>query len=52
MHLLELDEIKKFLKTVSYTFTKRRPRPTQGCTADDDDDIFSYKKLLRLEAAS
>jgi hypothetical protein len=26
-HLLELGGIKMFFKTVSYTFTKRRPRP-------------------------
>ena len=48
IHLLELFEIKMFFKTVSYTFTKRRPRSTQGCRADDDDDDMFTKSCLDL----
>jgi len=45
MYLLELDEIKVFFKTVSYTFTRRRPRPNHGCTANDNDNTFTKSCL-------
>jgi hypothetical protein len=51
IHVLELDEIKMYFKTVTCTFTKRRPRPTQGCRADDGDDDNTFTEIcldLRL----
>ena len=43
MRLTTSPRKKKLLRNL-----KRRPRPTQACRADDDDDIFSKQKYRDL----